>query len=61
MVTVGNHMLGTTFYDGSHLISSDFELVFDKLSKQISGFYIGRYDLKVQSIEELLKGNFKEK
>lgn len=59
MVTVGNHMLGTTFYDGNHLISKDLELVFDKLSKQIPEFYIGRYDLKVQSIEELLKGNFK--
>jgi hypothetical protein len=59
MVTVGNHMLGTTFFGGNHLISKELEFVFDKISKEISGFYIGRYDLKVQSIEELLKGNFK--
>ena len=59
IVTIGNHMLGTTFYDGNHLISEKLTAVFDALAQQIKGFYIGRFDLKTESIEELEKGNFK--
>lgn len=59
IVSIGNHMLGTTFYDGNHLISSELETVFDSLAKQITGFHIGRFDLRTESIEELKKSNFK--
>ncbi|MFT7101567.1 MAG: hypothetical protein ACJAYA_000121 [Bacteroidia bacterium] len=59
IVKIGNHMLGTTFTNGNHLISEDFEAVFDNLSKQIAGFYIGRFDIRTESMEELKKGNFK--
>ncbi|MDB4655487.1 ATP-grasp domain-containing protein [Flavobacteriales bacterium] len=58
IVTIGNHMRGTTFFNGNHLISTELETVFDNLAKQIHGFHIGRFDLKTDSIEELLKGNF---
>ncbi|MGB1317825.1 MAG: ATP-grasp domain-containing protein [Flavobacteriales bacterium] len=59
IVTIGNHMRGTTFFNGNHIITEELELVFDKLAKQIDGFYIGRFDLKTESVDELLKGNFK--
>lgn len=58
VVHVGNHMLGTTFYYGNHLIDSELERVFDELAKQISGFYLGRFDLLTASVEEMKKGNF---
>ncbi|MCB0756509.1 MAG: hypothetical protein KDB98_12995, partial [Flavobacteriales bacterium] len=58
VVHIGNHMLGTTFYNGNHLIDSELEQVFDELAKQISGFYLGRFDLRTASIEELKKSNF---
>jgi hypothetical protein len=42
---IGNHCRGTSFNE-----------VFDKISKQIEGFYYGRFDLKVKSIEDLYQG-----
>lgn len=59
MVNIGNHMLGTTFYNGNHLITPALESVFDGLAKQIDGFHIGRFDVRTESVEELAKGNFK--
>lgn len=59
MVNIGNHMLGTTFYNGNHLITPELEDVFDGVAKQIDGFHIGRFDLRTESVEEMTKGNFK--
>ncbi|MCI0750422.1 MAG: hypothetical protein L0Y35_01160 [Flammeovirgaceae bacterium] len=59
LVSIGNHCLGTMFLNGSHLINDTLHEVFDRLSKQIDGFYFGRFDLRCASIEELYKGNFK--
>jgi len=58
VVRIGNHMLGTTFNDGNHLIDDELAKVFDVLAKQIPGFYIGRFDLRTASIQELKKDNF---
>ncbi|MCU0440851.1 MAG: ATP-grasp domain-containing protein [Bacteroidia bacterium] len=54
---IGNHCRGTTFYDANHLISPQLVKVFDAIASQIDGFYIGRFDLKVSSIKDLLEGN----
>lgn len=58
VVQIGNHMLGTTFYNGNHLIDAELTLVFDQLAKRIDDFYIGRFDLRTSSIENLKKGDF---
>lgn len=58
VVHLGNHMLGTTFYNGNHLIDEELEALFDQVAKQIPGFCIGRFDLRTASIEDLRKGNF---
>ncbi len=58
LVHIGNHMLGTTFYNGNHLIDSELETLFDQLAKQIPGFHVGRFDLRTNSIENLKQGNF---
>ncbi len=59
VVNIGNHMLGTTFNNGNHLITPELVQVFDQLAKQVRGFHLGRFDIRTESIEELLKGNFK--
>lgn len=57
LVPIGNHALGTTFLDGSHLINDRLSATFDHISKQIDGFYFGRFDLRCASIEDLYNGN----
>ena len=60
LVSIGNHCRGTTFLNGNHLINSQLISVLDNVSKEIDGFYFGRFDLRCGSIEELYKGeNFK--
>ncbi|QHT68623.1 D-alanine--D-alanine ligase [Rhodocytophaga rosea] len=56
LVSIGNHCRGTTFLNANHLITPDLLSVFDQISKQISGFYFGRYDLRVPSLEDLYAG-----
>jgi hypothetical protein len=59
LVELGTHSRGSTFRDGNTLISDDLVEIFDRVSRSIPGFYIGRYDVKTQSYDELLEGNFK--
>lgn len=58
VVRIGNHMLGTTFNNGNHLIDNELLEVFESVAKQIPGFYIGRFDLRTASIEDLKNGDF---
>jgi hypothetical protein len=53
---IGNHCRGTTFLSGQHLISSSLEWVFKEISKDIPGFCIGRFDLKVKSLDDFAVG-----
>jgi hypothetical protein len=59
LVSIGNHCLGTKFLDGSHLINEQLSETFDKISKQVDGFYFGRFDLRCARIEDLYSGNVK--
>jgi hypothetical protein len=56
---IGNHSLGTIFLDGEYLINEKLSKTFDHISKQIDGFYFGRYDLRCASMEDLYQGNIK--
>ena len=53
---IGNHCRGTMFLNHNKLINAELVAVFDKISKDIPGFFYGRYDLKVKSIEDLYAG-----
>ena len=53
---IGNHCLGTKFLSGQHLITDELVEVFDHIGSNISGFYQGRFDLKVRDLEGLYKG-----
>ncbi len=57
LVSIGNHCLGTMFLNGNHLITDKLSASFDQISKQIPGFYFGRFDLRVASIQALENGD----
>ncbi|MEM7109089.1 MAG: hypothetical protein AAF519_12750 [Bacteroidota bacterium] len=59
LLSIGNHCLGTKFLNGNHLINERLNSTFDKISAQVEGFYFGRYDIRVSSIEDLYKGKIK--
>ncbi len=53
---IGNHSKGTIFNNENHRISEALNETFDQISKQIEGFYYGRYDLRVTNWEDLEAG-----
>lgn len=56
LVSIGNHCLGTKFLNANHLISERLSKSFDRISKQVDGFYFGRYDLRAASEKDLEDG-----
>lgn len=56
LVSIGNHCLGTKFINGNHLITPKLSDSFDAISKQIKGFYFGRFDLRAASLQDLENG-----
>ena len=59
LVSIGNHCLGTKFLDMNHLINPVMSRTFDGISREIDGFYFGRFDLRCASIDDLNNGNIK--
>ncbi len=60
LVEIGNHCRGAVFLDGSELVTPEMEEAFDCVTKGFEGFYFGRYDVLVPSVEDLRAGrNFK--
>jgi hypothetical protein len=59
LVPYGNHVLGTMFVNYNHIIDEALTNAIDAISKNIEGFYFGRFDLRCASIEDLkLQQNF---
>ncbi len=53
---IGNHCRGTRFIDANYLINEKLNNVFNQICLPINGFYYGRFDLKVKSIDDLYLG-----
>ena len=53
---IGNHCRGTRFINGNYLINEKLHIVFNNITKNMNGFYYGRFDLKVKSIDDLYEG-----
>lgn len=53
---IGNHCKGTKFLSGMNLLNPKLVQVFDDVASEIDGFYFGRFDLKVKSIQDLYVG-----
>ncbi|MDI9365175.1 MAG: D-alanine--D-alanine ligase [Flavobacterium sp.] len=56
LVPYGNHVLGTMFVNFNHMIDEALIQSIDTISKNIQGFYFGRFDLRCASIEDLKQG-----
>lgn len=56
LVPYGNHARGAKFIDSSHLISEKLNNVIENISKDISEFYFGRFDIMFNTFEELENG-----
>jgi membrane protein DedA with SNARE-associated domain len=59
LVEAGNHCQGCIFRDGSDLLSIALRERIDEISRNIPGFFIGRYDIRYASDEDLENGRFK--
>jgi len=56
LVEAGNHCQGCIFKEGEDLYSEKLRNAFDEISQKLPGFYIGRYDIRYSSDEELRAG-----
>lgn len=60
LVEAGNHCQGCIFRDGTHHATPELLARIDQLSKSMSGFFIGRYDIRFPDAEAFDRGeNFK--
>ncbi len=60
LVEAGNHCQGCIFRDGMHLWSEALEASIDAISLKLPGFFIGRYDVRYPSEDDIKAGrNFK--
>ncbi len=56
LVEAGNHAQGCIFQDGMHLCTPALVERIDEISQRLSGFYIGRYDIRFASEDDLRAG-----
>lgn len=56
LVEAGNHIQGCIFRDGAHLLSPELEEQIDRVSRSLDGFFIGRYDIRYSSPDDLRAG-----
>src|SRR5262249_9402575 len=60
LVETGNHAQGCIFRNGMHLHTKALERVIDEISQKLSGFFLGRYDIRYENIEDFKLGrNFR--
>ncbi len=59
LISIGNHCLGTKFLNRNDLITPALSASFDQISRQVDGFFFGRYDLRTASCEDLERGQVK--
>jgi membrane protein DedA with SNARE-associated domain len=53
---LGTHNRGAAFLDRNHLHTPQLEAAIEEISRRCDGFYLGRYDIRVPSIEDLQAG-----
>lgn len=56
LAEIGTHCRGAMFTDDRELLTDELEEKIDALSKSFTGFHIGRYDIRVSSVEDFQKG-----
>jgi membrane protein DedA with SNARE-associated domain len=56
LVEAGNHAQGCIFRDGMRLCTPELESRMDEISQKLTGFFIGRYDIRYASEDDLRAG-----
>ena len=56
LVEIGTHCRGAIFLDGSNTITPALEGVIDRIAKTFPGFFFGRFDIRVPSVEDFSRG-----
>lgn len=56
LVEIGSHCRGSVFFDANHLITDALTDQIDQISKNIPGYFFGRYDLRAPSAAHLARG-----
>ena len=56
LVDVGTHSQGALFLDGSRHWTPALEAAIDRLAQSLPGFYFGRFDVRVPSLDALRAG-----
>jgi membrane protein DedA with SNARE-associated domain len=56
LVEAGNHCQGCIFSDGGDLNSEALCAAIDRVSRKLPGFFLGRYDIRYESDEQLRTG-----
>ena len=56
LVETGNHAQGCIFRDGMHLHTEALERLIDQISQRLTGFFIGRYDIRYENEEDFKRG-----
>ena len=53
---IGSLRVGGLYRDATHLITPELTVRFDDISRSMPDFYFGRYDIRFESVEKLMKG-----
>jgi hypothetical protein len=56
LVEAGNHAQGCIFRDGMHLATPELLSTLDRISQSVPGFFIGRYDIRYATDDDLRTG-----
>jgi len=56
LAVAGNHVQGTLFRDGRHLITSELEERIDTIAQSYKGFFVGRFDIRYTDPERFKAG-----
>lgn len=56
LVFTGNHRRGAVFRDGGAEITAAMTKKFEEISKEIDGFWFGRFDVRYRDLEALRRG-----
>jgi hypothetical protein len=56
LVEIGAHSKGTIFLDGTRYQTDALEAAIDRICQSFDGFYFGRFDIRVPSLEALQQG-----
>ena len=56
LVEIGTHCLGAIFLDGSYTITPALEEVIDRIAQTFAGFFFGRFDIRVPTVEDFMVG-----